>query len=385
MIIVWINKRNWKKPGAILNVSVNNALSFAQLGFETHLCVGAGMPSDTENDLRDFYGVAPVPYLKVHRVPHRRIGSSLSSTPVYLHAYRLVRALSARDQVVVFTRDPGFLPLLARLCRRARAKGFYEPHDFFADLSWRPERRPAYYRDACYERLFLPRISGLVCITRHQQALYAKLFPRLPSCASSLGTHVRPSGTSAEERRKRRTIAYLGTIHSEKGTDLLLETSSTLGESGIRVLLLGGKSEHAAVFRNKAEQLKLGESVRWLPCQPPEKMHRILAEQVSAGTLMLKDTFYNRYLTCPAKALDYLSFGIPSVASDLPSVREVLGDAGVYVAPDDPHGYMQAVRELLDNPRRYEEMSDLTRERAGQMTWQRRAREILAFISPMLN
>ena len=76
MIIVWVNKRNWKKPGPIVNMAVHNAASFAIIGFETHLCIGEGVPSDSDEDLKKFYGIDFMDGFHVHRFARFKLGKS---------------------------------------------------------------------------------------------------------------------------------------------------------------------------------------------------------------------------------------------------------------------------------------------------------------------
>lgn len=379
MIIVWINKRDWKTPGPIVNVAVHNAASFADLGYETHLCIGAGSESDTDKDLIHFYGLPPRGGLTVHRVHRWRLGSSSYSLSVFQYAHRLIRALGSRDRVAVFTRESGFLAPLAWLCRHPRIHGFYELHDFYADLSWMDHKETGFYREKLYEYLFLPRIDGLVCITHAQRDLYRKVFPRIPSCAFPLGTKPVVSPFSSEERRKRRTLMYVGRMHSGKGLDFLLGVARRLSKAGVTMLFWGGKDSKVSKLKEKARSCGAVDSVRFVPFQPPEEMHRAIAEKASLGVVMLEDTYYNRYLTCPVKALDYLSHGIPGIGSDLPSVREVLGDAGTYVPAGDEEGFFRAVIGLLDDPDRYRRMSALTQKRAAEITWKKRAEALTAF------
>jgi glycosyltransferase involved in cell wall biosynthesis len=109
-------------------------------------------------------------------------------------------------------------------------------------------------------------------------------------------------------------------------------------------------------------------------------MHRALADKASLGVVMLQDTYYNRYLTCPVKALDYLSHGIPTIGSDLPSVREVLGHAGTYVDAGDVAGFVHSVKRLLDDPGHYEKMTSFCLQRAEEISWENRARHIVEFV-----
>ena len=218
MIIVWINKRNWKTPGPIVNMALHNADSFAQLGYETHLCIGEGEPSNTLTDLETFYGIAPTENLEIHRVPRYRLFGSTYSLSVFIHAYRLIKKLALRDTVAVFTRESGFLFFLARLCRKNSAvKGFYELHDLYADLSWVQEKKGGHRREWFYEHFLLPKISGIVCITKEQEKRYNAIFPNIPSCAFPLGTKPFADGRPTDEKRKQRTLMYVGHMHGDKG------------------------------------------------------------------------------------------------------------------------------------------------------------------------
>ena len=385
MIVVWINKRDWKTPGPIVNMAVHNAASFADIGYETHLCIGHGPGTNTNEDLTTFYGLPPQDKLKIHRVDRWRLGSSSYSFSVFSYALRLIRTLSRRDHVAVFTRESGFLSPLAWCCRHPRIHGFYELHDLYADLSWMDRKKIGHHRERLYEHLFLPHISGLICITHAQRELYRRIFPQIPSCAFPLGTQPMNSDFTPEAKRKRRTLMYVGRMHTDKGVDLLLSAAGRLAKTGIKSLFWGGKASRIPKLEEKAKAYGADGSVRFVPFQPPEAMHQAMAEKASLGGVMLENTFYNRYLTCPVKALDYLSHGIPAIGSDLPSVHEVLGQAGTYLPPGDEDGFVRAVLRLLNDPEPYRRMCDLTLRRAAEITWQKRAGALAAFAEEQMS
>ena len=379
MIIVWVNKRNWKTPGPIVNMAVHNAAGFADLGLETHLCVGAGRPSRTRRDLMLFYGISPQPRFTVHRIPRCRIRQSTLSISVFFYAYRLIQNLSRRDEVFVFSRDSGFLFFMSRLAKNPRIKAFFELHDLYADISWVKNKKGGHYRERIYEHLLLPRVNGIVCITRAQEKIYNRIFPHIPSCASPLGTEPAAAPDAAEARRQRRTLMYVGHMHGDKGVDFLLGAMQKLAKSGVRLIFWGGKPEKIPALAMRAADLGIASHVSFTPFRPPREMHRALGTEASLGVVMLRDTFYNRYLTCPVKALDYLSHGIPAIGSDLPSVREVLQDAGIYVPSDRADVFADAVLSLLDDPERYARCAERTCRRAREISWQMRAKRLMAF------
>ena len=108
-------------------------------------------------------------------------------------------------------------------------------------------------------------------------------------------------------------------MHGEKGVDFLLGVAAELAKSDIRISFWGGKAQKIPYFEEKTRELGIADMVEFVPFQPPEVLHAAIAEQASLGVVMLRDTYYNRYLTCPVKALDYLSHGLPAIGSDLPT------------------------------------------------------------------
>ena len=381
MIFAWLNKRDWKHPGPIMNMAVQNAHALASLGYETHLFVSAGdADSDVKNDLRDFYGLDPLPGLQVHCLKRWKVGRSKLAMAVFLQTYRAIRQLARRDQVTVVTRDASFLPLLAWLRHRLPIKGLYEAHDFYSDNSWRTDRiKIAYRRQGWLERTFLPRIDGVICLTQAQQELYRKVLPEVRSCAISLGT-TPFSESDPEERRRQRTLVYTGRLTSEKGIKIIFKAAPGLARNNIRVAFFGGWEAQIALARGRLQKQGLEGWVDFVEFRPPVEFHRALQATGSIGLALLQDSFYNRYLTCPVKALDYLSHGLPVIGSDLPSVREVAGSAGFYLAPDDDAGLVQTATALLDDAENYRRATELSRARARELRWKNRAAQIARFV-----
>lgn len=392
MTFLWVNKRDWRHPGPIVNVGVRNAASLAARGHETHFVVGAGTPSDTAADLREFYGiVSHLETLHVHRVPRRRllggVAGAESSVPIFLHAVRLARTLARCGPVAVLTREAAFLPYVAALRRWVPGvRGFYEAHDLYADLSWRAaDGRPVRWgdrRQGFLERTCLPRLDGLVCITGAQRTLYAGRFPKLPAVALPLGTDPQPPGDD-EARRRERRLVYVGHLNRQKGIESLFRAAPALARAGVRLALWGGYGQQAETLRAQAVAEGWGDRVEGAGFRPPEELRQDLATRAGVGLVTLEETFYNRHLTCPVKALDYLSHGLPTVASDLPTTRGVLGGDGAarYVPAGDPAALTAAVLALFDDPAAYARAAAAARARALELSWSNRAARLAGFVA----
>ncbi len=76
------------------------------------------------------------------------------------------------------------------------------------------------------------------------------------------------------------------------------------------------------------------------------------------------------------KTMEYMAFGLPVVAFDLPETRVSAGGAAVYVTPNVVEAFAQAVVGLCDDSPRRREMGAHARERVLQVlawTHQRQA------------
>jgi glycosyltransferase involved in cell wall biosynthesis len=104
--------------------------------------------------------------------------------------------------------------------------------------------------------------------------------------------------------------------------------------------------------------------------------------QRAADVLVLPHSMkyvHSAYYTSPLKLFEYMAAGVPIVASDLPSNREVIrhGQNGWLVEPDNPGALAQAIHRLLEDRDEAEELAKQATHDVQRYTWERRAGEIL--------
>ena len=67
--------------------------------------------------------------------------------------------------------------------------------------------------------------------------------------------------------------------------------------------------------------------------------------------------------------LEGMRIGCVPVASDLPGVAEVVGDAGKLVAPGDANGFAETLRDLQQNRALWDRLSVRAQRRAASFRW----------------
>jgi glycosyltransferase involved in cell wall biosynthesis len=88
--------------------------------------------------------------------------------------------------------------------------------------------------------------------------------------------------------------------------------------------------------------------------------------------------------TSPLKIFEYLAAGKPVLASDLPSLHEVLDkDVARFFAPRSPRSLAVAAEKLLCDDAEMARMSRAAKELAAHHTWSRRAERITEFVADL--
>ena len=170
---------------------------------------------------------------------------------------------------------------------------------------------------------------------------------------------------------------YTGGLLEWKGVDVLVGAAARCPE--VHFVIAGGMDADVARVRAAAQGLA---NVRVDGFQPPARVPLYLA----AGDLGLvpnrsRPAISARY-TSPLKVFEALAAGLPLVASDLPSLREILSpdvDA-VLVAPDDEAALAAAIRRLAGDAALRAALAARGRRRAAEHSWDARARRLLSWM-----
>lgn len=98
-----------------------------------------------------------------------------------------------------------------------------------------------------------------------------------------------------------------------------------------------------------AEKHKIRQDVRLLGYVPDEELPALFA---LAGVMF----FPSRYEGFGLPVAEAMAAGVPVVASNVSSIPEVTGNAALLCHPDDTRGFAQALRNVLSNPTRAQDL-----------------------------
>ena len=108
-----------------------------------------------------------------------------------------------------------------------------------------------------------------------------------------------------------------------------------------------------------------------------------LLRQASVLVLPNQASAISTRFTSPLKLFEYMAAGRAIVASDLPSIREVLNDRvnALLVTPGDAHALAEAIRSLLSDRGLARRLAEAAAKAAPQYGWDRRAERLEALFT----
>jgi glycosyltransferase involved in cell wall biosynthesis len=180
-------------------------------------------------------------------------------------------------------------------------------------------------------------------------------------------------------RPDHRAIVYLGLLAPHQGTEVLLEAARRVVAREPRAFFLLGGFPGNERYRLRAEELGLAAHTSFPGRVPYAEAERFLALGDIAVGPKLTATEGN------GKLYNYMAMGLPTVASDTPANREILGDLGLLAERGDPGALADRLLELLARPDRAAAYGQALRERTVRhLSWGARMEELLGAYEDLL-
>ncbi len=166
---------------------------------------------------------------------------------------------------------------------------------------------------------------------------------------------------------------YTGHLFEWKGAGVLLETARQCRE--FLFVFIGGTDYDINKFKKRAEGF---DNVLILG----HKLHKEIPVFLKASDILVLPNSaqeeISKFYTSPLKLFEYMASGRPIVASNLPSIAEVLNEKNsVLVKPDNEEALAEGIKKMLSDSVLSTNLARKALEDVQEYTWQKRADKIL--------
>lgn len=175
-------------------------------------------------------------------------------------------------------------------------------------------------------------------------------------------------------------VTYIGSVgrYSWKGEDVLLNARQYTKHDPVHYVVAGLKNDEVDSFgevwgtdrttvlgRLDAQEVADIQALSDIVVLPNKPIN-IMAE---------------RY-TCPIKMFEYMRSGTPIVASNLPSIREVLDERmATFFEPGDSEALAAAIQEVLKDTEAAKKKAMVAKEEVSQYSWEEKAKKIITYLT----
>ncbi|MBD0256163.1 MAG: glycosyltransferase family 4 protein [Cytophagales bacterium] len=168
-------------------------------------------------------------------------------------------------------------------------------------------------------------------------------------------------------------VLFVGRLNIRKNIDHLLQAIPLLRNTRITLVIAGAQDWKMFDFQNLIGSLSITDRVQLIGAVHGEELAAVYA----MATVFCFPSYAESF---GLPALEAMAAGVPVVVSNTTSLPEICGEAGSYIAPDQPGQIAGRIDELLENEALYQEKKKLGLHRAASFTWQQSAQRLMECI-----
>ncbi|MBO0608475.1 glycosyltransferase family 4 protein [Myceligenerans salitolerans] len=219
------------------------------------------------------------------------------------------------------------------------------------------------------QRVLLNRADAVVTVSATTAGLIAeKRLTRRPVTVVPNAAEPVPADEADVGREPRTgTLVYMGSFMPYKNVETLARAAALLPDHELHLL-----SRAPAGARERLTGLAGNGRLVFHDGVSDEEYRRLLRRATALVSASRDEGF-------GIPLVEAMLLGTPVVVSDIPVFREVAGEAGAFVPPEDAEGFADAVR-ALEEPGVWEKRSAAAVERASRFGWPRSAETLAALL-----
>lgn len=258
----------------------------------------------------------------------------------------------------------------------------YDSHEYFTGVPEIQDRPFVKWVWTKIERAIFPRLKKVMTVSdsiANQYAIEYGLRPlTVRNCSLKTG-HIVPFRRDEIDLSPDHLLLILqgGGINVDRGGEELIEAIAMT--EGVSLLVIGS-GDMFEVLEQKVLELKLRERIRFIKKIPWKELMRY-TRAADAGLSLDKNTNPNYTYSLPNKLFDYISAGIPVIASDLPEISKIINEynCGILIPVPEPGQISRAIKEIRDNRPLLSELKRNSVIASETLNWDNESRKVDEF------
>jgi glycosyltransferase involved in cell wall biosynthesis len=179
-------------------------------------------------------------------------------------------------------------------------------------------------------------------------------------------------------------LGYTGSLQTkglDKGVnDIISAIKLSPFRNDVILVAVGGSQLDIDFYLKIADQQQVKENIIFVPKVEQSKL-AIYQKAFDILLMPFPNIKHYAYYMSPLKLFEYMASERPIIASDLPSLREVLNENNaVFCQADNPQSLINKIKLLIDNQALVMRISSQAKKDVQKFTWENRVDKIVNFI-----
>lgn len=370
---------------------INTCYALAKNNNKVYLLVRK-MNNIPVEEIFNYYNLQPHPRLKIIKLPVINTNrSNLIWNYSYYFSLFTFLILKSLKPDIVFTRNISFANIFSRFKKIFNYKVILEIHTL--DYVVRKKFKRFYTDNQKFNHKIIKKIKnkeesalnnadGIIVITNSMKSKLVQIFNlKTPVAVIPDGTNVFPE-EQLINNQKREGIYYIGQFYKWKGVENLIKAAKYINNE--KIFIIGGLpyEKDLQELKKLTAILNLTAKIEFKDFVPPKLVKKYFLK-AKIGVLPFTDNLMAKYFTSPLKLFEFMAAKVPIVASDLPSIREILtnGETAVLVEPNNPRAFAEGINKLLQDENFAKKIAENAYQEVKKYTWDKRAKKIIEFVN----
>lgn len=260
--------------------------------------------------------------------------------------------------------DPELLPYGLKLAKKGK-KVIFDSHEDYPTQIMEKEWIPAFLRRMissayrAYETHVVRQLDAVLFpCTKNGINIFENRAKRVVILSNAVMLE-EMTAPQQEVQKSGDTICCTGSLTYQRGITHLIRAAH---QAGVKLILAGQYSSEE--YRRELEAMPEYSCVEYLGYIGRQELAQVYARSSIGMSTILNVGQYASLDNFPTKVYEYMAAGLPVIVSDYPFMRRSVqqDDFGIAVDPADVQAVAQAIRTILSDPQRAQQMGENGRQ-----------------------
>lgn len=263
----------------------------------------------------------------------------------------------------------------------------YDSHEYFTGVPEIQNRPIVKWIWTKIEKSVFPRLEHILTVSDSIAGLYESEYGIKPltvrNCSIKSDKVIPFTREEIEIRNDHLLLILQGTgINADRGGEELIDAISLT--ENVSLLIIGSGDQFEFLIQ-KVLKMGLDKQVKFIKKLPWIELMRY-TRSGDAGLSLDKNSNLNYNFSLPNKIFDYLSAGIPVIATDLPEIQKIVQkyNCGILISESTPDNISKAIIKLRDDKNSLAELKHNAVIASETVNWENESKKVVELYRSVL-